>query len=444
MADETEVITPGTETVTEGPGADTGLDFDINTETTETETTDTSQDGQQRPPEGDRTQDQRQDDPETQDFRGHVSNRIRSLVKLSPELGKALTNPKVRDAIEAPLRREAAYRDVFPTVAEAKAMRERFPNGLQDVQALEDDVKEIEGIDNLTYNRDQDGNYSGHSKLIDNIFTSDRNAAVALFKTLPKEWARLDRDSYNDVMVKIVGATLTGTGSWEQLVELRDHAANTKELNGIVPQLDKILNRLSPFVEERRPDPQQERFNQERQQWDRQRQETQKVDQQQFDRNFGQENVKLQREVVGQHRLMQKLATVKSITPQKRSEIADKVRVKVEQFLTHSPAFMRKITSAYQSRNMEEAVKIQKQFWGQEWLLNRMIRDVLKVETPNLINANRTTVQNRTGNKSPVKASADNGKGEPTGPFQSNGQWFHKDGRRMTTTEAMKHAMTLS
>jgi hypothetical protein len=141
---------------------------------------------------------------------------------------------------------------------------------------------------------------------------------------------------------------------------------------------------------------------------------------------------------------MQKLATVKSITPQKRSEIAEKVRVKVEQFLTHSPAFMRKITSAYQSRNMEEAVKIQKQFWGQEWLLNRMIRDVLKVETPNLINANRTTVQNRTGNKSPVKASADNGKGEPTGPFQSNGQWFHKDGRRMTTTEAMKHAMTLS
>lgn len=444
MADETEVITPGTETVTEGAGADTGLDFDINTETTETETTDTSQDGQQRPPEGDRTQDQRQDDPETQDFRGHVSNRIRSLVKLSPELGKALTNPKVRDAIEAPLRREAAYRDVFPTVAEAKAMRERFPNGLQDVQALEDDVKEIEGIDNLTYNRDQDGNYSGHSKLIDNIFTSDRNAAVALFKTLPKEWARLDRDSYNDVMGKIVGATLTGTGSWEQLVELRDHAANTKELNGIVPQLDKILNRLSPFVEERRPDPQQEKFNQERQQWDRQRQETQKVDQQQFDRNFGQENVKLQREVVGQHRLMQKLATVKSITPQKRSEIAEKVRVKVEQFLTHSPAFMRKITSAYQSRNMEEAVKIQKQFWGQEWLLNRMIRDVLKVETPNLINANRTTVQNRTGNKPPVKASADNGKGEPTGPFQSNGQWFHKDGRRMTTTEAMKHAMTLS
>jgi hypothetical protein len=444
MADDT--VMPGTETVS--AGAETGLDFDISTEETQvetpTETTEAPQDDQQRPLEGDKTQDRVQDDPETQDFRGHVSNRIRNLVKLSPELGKALTNPKVRDAIEAPLRREAAYRDVFPTVAEAKAMRERFPNGLQDVQALEDDVKEIEGIDNLTYNRDQEGNYSGHPELINNIFSSDKDAAISLFKTLPKEWARLDRDSYNDVMGKIVGATLTGTGSWEQLIELREHAANTEGLKGIIPQLDKILNRLAPFVEERRPDPQQEKFNQERQQWNRQRQQSQEQDNKQFNNNFVQESTKIQREIIGQHRLMQKLATVKSVTPQKRAEITEKIRVKVEQFLSHSPAFMRKITESYKARNMEESSKIQRQFWGQEWLLNRMIRDVLKVETPNLVNQNRTTVQNRTGVKPPVKATTDNGKGEPTGPYQVNNQWYHKDGRRMTTVEAMKQSMSLS
>jgi hypothetical protein len=430
---------------------DTGLDFDIGESsaspemqptTPETETPETQPDTTQRPIE--EPQQRPQEEPEVQDFRGHVSNRIRNLVKLSPELGKALTNPKVRDAIEAPLRREAAYRDVFPTVAEAKAMRERFPNGLQDVQALEEDVKEIEDIDNLTYNRDQDGNYSGHSKLIDNIFTSDRNAAVALFKTLPKEWARLDRDSYNDVMGKIVGATLIGTGSWEQLSELREHAAATKELNGIVPTLDKILNRLSPFVEERRPDPGEEKLNRERQQFDRQRADTQKIDQQQFDKTFGSENIKFQREVVGQHRLMQKLATVKSVTPQKRSEIAEKVRVKVEQFLTHSPAFMRKLKEAYGNRNMEEAQKVQRQFWGQEWLLNRMIRDVLKVETPQLINQNKTTVQNRTGVKTPVKTASDNGDKRPTVPYKVDGQWYHANGNRMTTVESMKHSMILS
>lgn len=432
--------------------ADTGLDFDIGESsaspemqptTPETETPETQPDTTQRPAE--EPQQRPQEEPEVQDFRGHVSNRIRNLVKLSPELGKALTNPKVRDAIEAPLRREAAYRDVFPTVAEAKAMRERFPNGLQDVQALEEDVKEIEGIDNLTYNRDQDGNYSGHSELISNIYSSDRNAAISLFKTLPKEWARLDRESYNDVMGHIVGATLVGSGSWEGLVELREHAAATEGLKGIVPTLDKILGKLSPFVEERRPDPGQESLNRERQQFDRQRQQTQQQDQQQFDKTFGSENVKLQREVVGQHRLMQKLATMKSITPQKRSEISEKVRVKVEQFLRNSPAFMRKLQAAYQSRNMEEAVKVQRQFWGQEWLLNRMIRDVLKVETPQLVNQNKTTVQNRTGVKAPVKASSqDNGTKTPTGPYQVNNQWFHKDGRRMTTVESMKHQMTLS
>jgi hypothetical protein len=441
MLDDSATVTPGTESVS--TGADTGLDFDIGTgpETT-TEAPPETQTPAEQPPET--TTQHPQEEPEVQDFRGHVSNRIRNLVKLSPELGKALTNPKVRDAIEAPLRREAAYRDVFPTVAEAKAMRERFPNGLQDVQALEEDVKEIEGIDNLTYNRDQDGNYSGHSKLISNIFESDRDAAVSLFKTLPKEWARLDRDSYNDVMGKIVGATLTGTGSWEQLVELRDHAAATEGLKGIVPQLDKILNRLSPFVEERRPDANEERLNQERQRFQRERDTTNQQDQRKFDTTFGQENVKLQREVVASHRLMQKLATVKSITPQKRSDIAEKVRVKMEQFLSHSPAFMRKLTAAYQSRNMEEAAKIQRQFWGQEWLLNRMIRDVLKVETPQLINANRTTVQNRTGQRPPAKATTqDNGDKTPTGPFQVNNQWYHKDGRRMTTTEAMKHSMSL-
>jgi hypothetical protein len=343
------------------------------------------------------------------------------------------------------MRRDAAYRDVFPTVAEAKAMRERFPNGLQDVQALEEDVKEIEGIDNLTYMKDQDGNYAGHSELINNIFTSDRNAAVALFKTLPKEWARLDRDSYNDVMGKIVGATLVGTGSWEQLIELREHVAATDGLKGLVPGLDKVLNRLAPFVEERRPDPGQEALNRDRQQLDRQRQaDTQKTNEQ-FNRSFQTEGVKQQREIVSQHKVIQKLAAIKTITPQKRAEIVDKVCLKMQQFLKNSPAFMRKVTAAYQSRDLDGALKIQRATWTQEWLLNRMVRDVLKVETPQLINANRTTVQTRTGQRPPVKsATTDNGNKTPTGPFKSNGQWFHKDGRRMTTVEAMRQEMASS
>jgi hypothetical protein len=443
MFDDEAVITAGTDAGS--AGADAGLDFDINdtgaddgagaekVETTVPETEQRPVVETQKPAE----------EPDVQDFAGHVSNRIRNLVKMSPDFGKALAaNPKLRDAIEAPLRREAAYRDVFPTVAEAKAMRERFPNGLQDVQALQDDLKEVEEIDRLTYNRDPDGNYSGHGKLIDNIFSSDRNAAVSLFKTLPREWHRLDPASYNDVMGKIVGATLVGTGSWEQLVELRDHAAATKGMEGIVPALDKVLNRLSPFVTEKQQTAEDIARDRERQSWEKEKATTQQATQQQFDRTFGQENVKLQKEVIGQHRVMQKLATVKTLTPQKRADITEKVRVKMEQFLRNSPSFMRKLTAAYQSRNMEEAQKIQRQFWSQDWLLNRMVRDVLKVETPNLVQGNRAAVERRTGPvpvKKPAEKSSDNGK--PTAPFKENGVWYNANGSRMSTVEAMKHAM---
>jgi hypothetical protein len=437
MIDDTAAAIAGTDTATD-TGADTGLDFDIGTGTDTTEAPETqAQETQQ----AETQQPQRVEEPDVKDFAGHVSNRIRNLVKIAPDLGKVLTaNPKVRDAIEAPLRREAAYRDVFPTVAEAKAMRERFPNGLQDVAALEEDVKEIEGIDKLTYEAGPDGNYPGHGELIGNIFKSDSKAAVALFKTLPKEWYRLDPASYNDVMGRIVGATLTGSGAWEGLVELREALAATEGKVGVAA-LDKVLNRLAGFVEERRPDPAQEALARDRQQFEKQQQQSRTTDQQQFDRNVSAENLKLQREVVSGHKVMQKLAAVKSITSQKRAEIVEKVRGKMEQFLRNSPSFMRPLTAAYQSRNMAEMARIQRAAWGQDWLLNRMIRDVLRVETPQLVNTNRATVQKRAGAVTKPAAKS-NAAERPTAPFKEGGVWYNANGTRMTTSEAIKYAMT--
>ena len=453
MLDDITIVDADTSTDT---STDTGLDTSTDTSTiTTTEPEpfllDTNTSTKNEPPQPQR-QDQ-QEEPDVKDFAGHVSSRILNLVKKSPELGQILTkNPEIRDAIEAPMRRDLAFREIFPTVAEAKAMRERFPNGLQDVQALESDVQEIEEIDNLTYNRDQDGNYPGHGKLINNVYEGDRDAAIALFKTLPKEWARLDRDSYNEVMGKIVGATLTGTGTWEQLVELREYAAGTEGLKGIVPTLDKILNRLHGFVEERQPTADDIARQRERQNWERERAQNNQQSQQQFDRTFGDNNIKLQREVIGQHKVIQRLATIKNLTPQKRQEITEKVRVKMEKFLSNSPSFMRKLKEAYQSRNINTANEIQRAAWNQQWLLNRMIRDVLKVETPQLINRNRATVQQRAGTttvKKPDTTSRDEGKGNDnyqkrTQPFKENGMWYKANGTRMTTIEAIKHTMNLT
>jgi hypothetical protein len=441
---------------TNTPTIDTGLDFDINVDADVSNATPALEPTQDVPDinkepepqieqEPEQKPQQPQEEPEVQDFRALVGRRLININnKTKGELGIILKKyPEVRNMIEAPLRREAAYRDIFPTVAEAKQIRERFPNGLQDVQALESDVHEIEETDNLTYNKDEDGNYSGHPQLINNIFNSDRQAAVALFKTLPKEWARLDRDSYNEVMGKIVGATLTGTGSWEQLIDLREHAANTKELNSIVPALDKILNRLTPFVEDRPPDANATALERERQSIARDREKTNQTIQQQFHQSFERDGLKQQREIVGQHRIMQKLATVKSITPQKRAEIIDKVCLKMQQYLKKSPSFMRGITNAYNSRNLDEALKVQRANWN-EWLVTRMIRDVMKVETPQLVSNNKSTVQRRAGTTTVKTDTTDNGSKSPTSPYQVNGQWYHKDGRRMTTSEAMRHAMTMA
>src|SRR5205807_1464964 len=130
------------------------------------------------------------------------------LTAQSPKLAEAFKeNPKLQEQVEATFRREAALREVFPTVAEARQMREHFPNGLMDVQQLLGDVKEVEELDNDLYTRDREGNYPGHAKILNNVFSDDREAAVSLFRNLPKEWARLDRESYNDVMGSIIGAT---------------------------------------------------------------------------------------------------------------------------------------------------------------------------------------------------------------------------------------------
>ena len=190
MADETM----NTTATPEAPAADTGLDFDINETTTpEIDTDVTNQDQPAVESESQSKPQQSQDDPDAKDFAGHVSNRIRNLVRKSPELGKVLTaSPEIRAAIEAPMRRDLAFREIFPTVAEARAIRDRFPNGLQDVQALEADVKEIETVDNLTYTAGPEGNYPGHAELIGNVHKADPKAFTALARSFPREWHRLD------------------------------------------------------------------------------------------------------------------------------------------------------------------------------------------------------------------------------------------------------------
>lgn len=378
------------------------------------------------------------EEPEISEFKGLVGQRLVALKKQAPELAQVFQKyPKVQEQIEAVFRREAALRDVFPTVAEARQMRETFPNGLADVQTLQESVQQLEALDKDFYTRDVEGNYAGHAQLLNNMFTDDREATVNLFKTLPKEWARLDRDSYNEVMGQIVGATLIQKGIPEYISDLVDSAKEAKQ-DGLANSLGKLLNWANGYTKEKpQPSPEEQRLSQDRAKFSRETQQRAQADAQQFARSYVAESKKLQLDIINKHPAMVRLANVKTITEGKRAEIAEKIRANTEKFLGKSPSFMKKLTPAFHGRNLQETISLQKAAWSQQWLLNKMVRDVLRVETPAMIEGNRESVRRRTGappSKAPVKTSS---QVTPKGPRQVGGIWYKPDGSRFTTAEIL-------
>jgi hypothetical protein len=239
-----------------------------------------------------RDQHRSQEEPEVQEFKGSVSARLKNLTKQAPELGQVFQKyPKLQEQIEATFRREAALREVFPTVAEARQMREHFPNGLADVQQLHADVAEVETLDKDFYTRDREGNFPGHTKIIDGMFADDREAAVSLFRSLPKEWARLDRESYNEVMGKVVGVTLDNSRAVADLAD----ALESKDPKRIEASATKFLNWADAFSREKpRPSADEERLNRDRASFKQQTAERDREEGQKFHTSFVSESRKLQ------------------------------------------------------------------------------------------------------------------------------------------------------
>jgi hypothetical protein len=378
------------------------------------------------------------EEPELQDFRGAVSARLRGLVKQSPKLAEAFKeNPKLQEQIEATFRREAALRELFPTVAEARQMREQFPNGIADVQQILEEQKEVEQLDEHFYTRDSEGNYPGHQQIVQNMFNDDRQAALALFKSLPKQWANLDRDSYNEVMGQIVGATLAQRRLPEYLSSLIG-VAKKAEQGQIADGLQEVLDWMQGFLAEKpRPTQEEERLTRERNQLNKQKFDLDRTESQRFHTSFVSNSRKLQQEIINNHPAMKKLAQVNTIKPEKRAQIVEAVRSRIEKFLGKSPSFMRQLRPAYDNRNLEEATKVQRAAWSQQWLLNRMVREVLRVETPAMVSNNREAARRRAGTPAPKTPAQTSGKQPPKGPHQVNGRWYKGDGSPYSTVEVL-------
>lgn len=378
------------------------------------------------------------EEPEVQEFRGAVSNRLRGLVKQSPKLAEAFKeNPKLQEQIEATFRREAALREVFPTVAEARQMRETFPNGLQDVQQLQNDVKEVEQLDADLYTRDHEGNYPGHAKVVENLFRDNKEAAISLFRNMPKEWARHDRDSYNEVMGKIVGATIANAREWEDF----DNALQSGDQKAIEAAGKKLFGWANGYLQGKpKPSEEEQRLSKDRQSFNKEKQDREKEEGQRFHTSFVTESRKLQTNIIKTHPAVKKLLENKTIPDTKKSEIIESVRKQIESLLGKSSSFMRPLKAAHGSRNLQETINLQKAAWSQQWRLNSAVRTVFGKEIPNLVQSNKDALRRRAGAPQTQKPVTGDKNTAPQGPKKmSDGRWYRNGGKGepFTTQEVL-------
>lgn len=380
---------------------------------------------------------EKKQDDGTTDYRSSVSGRIRAMVKESPEFGKILeAHPKFKEEIEARFRRDMAYRELFPTVSEARALREEIPNGIEDIKAMQGEIIEFRKTDNNFYTADREGNYPGHTEIINNLFNDDRKAAVSLFKTLPKEWARLDRDSYNEVMGQVIGSTIMSKS--EMLDEMIDLAEADKS-NPLAQKFVKLYNWMSSFTREKqKPSEAEERLGRDRKDYESRRAEDDKKNGEQFQRSFVAESMRLQKQIIVQHPAIKKIIAAQNLDQVKKDAIVEQVRSKIEKFLGRSPSFMSKLRPAYEQRNLNELINTQRAGWSQPWLMNRFVREVLNKEVPQIVSSNRDAAR-RAG--APVKKNTitpgDKKDGRPTKPYQENGRWYWPSGKAMSSVELL-------
>jgi hypothetical protein len=393
-------------------------------------------DGEQRQPV------QQDKDPETADLKGLVSKRLIALKKEAPELTAVFQKyPKVQEQVEAAFRRDMAYRELYPTVAEARQMREQFPNGMADVEQLLTDVGEVEQLDKDFYERDPQGQYAGHNKIIQNMFQQDREAAVSLFRTLPKEWSRLDPDSYNDVMGAVVGATLMRAELPEWITELRDAAKAAKQ-DGIATSLDKMLRWATGF-QKRKAEPTEEerRIQTQRADLDRTTAQRKQEDQTRFHQDFVAQSSRLQDSIIRKHPAVTEMLAVKGVTDAKKAEVIAKIRTAIQSHLKNSRAFMSKLRPAYNQGKLKETLDLQKAQWSYPWVLNKFVRQVMAQEMPNLVrNPGARRSAATAAQRQPAKGGQEREQrsNARTAPYKENGVWHKKDGSRFTTAEILR------
>lgn len=139
---------------------------------------------QTKPPEQQKTQDEDKEVP--------------SAGAIEPEELKAVfkSHPTLRDAYF----REQAYREVFPTVAEARQIKEYFPEGLKSVQETATEIERMESFDNLLAS----GDPNDAAQLIRQISRDNPEGFRGILQAYPHVWAEADPQGYGQFSQALV------------------------------------------------------------------------------------------------------------------------------------------------------------------------------------------------------------------------------------------------
>lgn len=351
--------------------------------------------------------------PETEEnldeFRGSVTARLRELAKRSPELAKALTtDPKLRDTLAATFRREEGYREAFPTVGEAREMREMFPRGLEDAKALIGENEEVAEMDRQYYS----GDPRQQSQFVRNLYQQDPKAFGSLAAEFPKLWAELDPKGYQRTFSKILGATFESQGLFTFAKQMLSAAQQSgdKALIGMAQELDGWIGRYDPNARTK-PDPRDEEFNRRQAELDEREEKQRSANQEAFNKSFTAGETKFQVDEIGKL-LNGKLP--KGLPEAKRNRIVDTIRGQMVERLSASRPFMRALNAAIDSGDLNEAFKVSRSAWAR--LAPSVVRRVLGEETPLLVQHNKTAVDTKREAAKKIEAgsgAAPSGAGKP-------------------------------
>jgi hypothetical protein len=437
MTDETLVAPVETE------AASSPADVSIPTESTEQSVETPVEEpiestSEQSPPEEEQAPDKQEGEEDLSEFTGSVSARIREMIKRAPELGATLQkHPEIQKAIAFSFRREAGYREAWPTVAEAQQVREYFPRGLEDVQQLISEVEEVGQQDSLFYSRDPEQ----QGQLVRNMYQSDPRATESLLENLPRVWAEISPASYQKTFQSIISSTFSENGMFalaNDIKTLRD-SGKAQEAGAAFDELLKLLDGYAPSNGSRRRDPEREKLDRDTKEFEAKRQKDEEGKKQTFTQNLAKAEIE---SATGDIKAALGNRLPKTLPPAKAEKIISEIRTRTFRFIAKSRPFMNARQSAMDTGDIQKAVTISQTAWKR--VLPMMIRKVLSEETPTIVQGTRTANDKKrqaASRTEPGSSAAPRDGTSPSrtaGPRKVNGQFVDANGRPYSTEDVLR------